>query len=270
MSKIIGQNKLLSTIDKYTSQTLPKTLLFIGAEGCGKHLVSEYIAEKFKFDFVELDNKVSSEALLSFSYRTLNTLYFIDLTAFEEKQQNKLLLSIEEPSITEHFILASSSEALILPTIKNRCVKHYFEPYTKEQLIEITHDNRLTNELAYTIFTPGKLNCLNDKAFQDLCELANKTISNISTLSYGSTVSLIKKFNFKDSYNKIDPGMFLSLVEYFSFERLKQGDQGSFTIFSITNKYRQYFNKKSLIKETLILNYLTDLWEGAHIRQSQA
>ena len=36
----IGQRKLLEKLNKYTRETLPKTLLFLGDEGCGKHTVN--------------------------------------------------------------------------------------------------------------------------------------------------------------------------------------------------------------------------------------
>ena len=50
---IIGQNKLLSKIDTYyTMNSLPKTLMFIGPSGCGKHLAAKYVAETFKLDYV--------------------------------------------------------------------------------------------------------------------------------------------------------------------------------------------------------------------------
>ena len=59
---IIGQNKLLSIIDSYyAKQNLPKTLLFLGPAGCGKHTLAKYITEKFNLDLVELDDSITAE-----------------------------------------------------------------------------------------------------------------------------------------------------------------------------------------------------------------
>ena len=47
---IIGQTKLLSKID--TMEYLPKTLMFLGPTGCGKHTIAKYTAEKFNLYFL--------------------------------------------------------------------------------------------------------------------------------------------------------------------------------------------------------------------------
>lgn len=265
MCKIIGQTKLMSTINNYTIENLPKTLLLIGHSGCGKHTIAKHIADKFEFDFAEIDEKVDSETLLNFSHKTINTLYLIDLNKFEEKQQTVWLKFIEEPSKTVFTLLIANSEVGILDTIKNRCRKLYFEKYTKEELQEITRSKGLTEDLAYEIFqTPGKLNSLTNESFKQLYDLAEKTIDKIGQMTYGNAAIISTKLNYKDNYDKIDPEMFLETVEYIAFNRFKQGDNSCFKIFSITNKFKQYFNKKALIKETLILNYLTELWETTH------
>ena len=52
MINIIGQEKLVARIATYYStQFLPKTLMFLGPTGCGKHLVAKYVAETFKLDY---------------------------------------------------------------------------------------------------------------------------------------------------------------------------------------------------------------------------
>ena len=52
---IIGQTKLLSKIN--AMEYLPKTLMFLGPAGCGKHTIAKYTAEKFGLDFVEIELK---------------------------------------------------------------------------------------------------------------------------------------------------------------------------------------------------------------------
>ena len=46
MCQIIGQDRLRTIIDNYSIQTLPKTLMLLGPDGCGKHTcVSHFIRE---------------------------------------------------------------------------------------------------------------------------------------------------------------------------------------------------------------------------------
>lgn len=262
MTKVIGQTKLMSIIDSYTVQTLPRTLMLIGQAGYGKHTISKYISEKFNLDYVEIEESVSSADIEDFLYSTINTLYVIDLTKFSEKQQNQFLKVIEEPSKSTYFVLTACSEAGVLNTILNRCTKYYFEPYTKEQIEQIT--NTAVDSLAFKIFqTPGKLLNLTESSFKDILNLAKKIVHEINTMKYANALAIATKINYKDFYDKVDFDLFLAAVEYLALDDYKNnGIERSFVIFKITNQFKQYATRGKLIKETLMLNYITTLWEA--------
>lgn len=262
MQNIVGQTKLLSIINSYNIQTLPKTQLFIGPVGCGKHTIAKYLASKFDFDLVEITNDITTADLDSYMYKTINTFYLIDLNKFSEKQQNQFLKFIEEPSKSVYIILITNSEVSVLNTVLNRCIKYHFEPYTKEQLEQITATT--INDIAFKIFqTPGKLLNLTEESFKALFELAEKVVLKIATVSYANALTISTKINYKDLYNKIDFNLFFDVVEYIAFEDFKNNNnKQSLKIFNITNKFKQYSVKQSFIKETLMLNYLTALWEA--------
>jgi replication-associated recombination protein RarA len=262
MTKIIGQPKLMSIIDSYTISTLPKALMFIGPAGCGKHMVAKYITERLELDYVEIEESVSSTDIEDFLYRTINTLYVIDLTRFSEKQQNTVLKAVEEPSKSAYFVLTACSEACVLNTVLNRCIKYTFEPYTKQEVEQIT--GTTINEYAFTIFkTPGKLLNMTDSSFNNIITLADSLVKNIHSAKYSNALVISTKINYKDLYNKVDFNLFFDAVEYLALEDFKaNGTQRSFTIFKITNQFKQYATQSNLIKETLMLNYLTTLWEA--------
>ena len=262
---IIGQTKLLSKINAYyTTTSLPKTLMFIGQSGCGKHTVAKYIAETFKLEYKEINEDVSNTELEDYQYSTIDTLYVINLNNFTEKQQNQFLKFIEEPSKSVYIILTATSEAGVLPTILNRCVKYTFEPYTKEQIEPIIGTS--VSDQAFTIFqTPGKLLNMTESSFKNTIDLAEKLVKNIDKASYTHTLVISTKINYKDLYNKIDFNLFFDAVEYLAFEDYKNtGTEQSFIIYKITNQFKQYATRSNLIKETLMLNYLTTLWEAIH------
>jgi replication-associated recombination protein RarA len=262
MTSIIGQSKLLSKIDTYyTTKRLPKTLMFLGPAGCGKHTVAKYIAEKFELDYTEINESITNEELEDYLHSTLDTLYVIDLNKFTEKQQNQFLKFIEEPSKSVYVLLVATSEAGVLNTILNRCIKHSFEPYTKEQIEQIT--NNSVNDLAYKIFqTPGKLLKITDASFKKLLDVASALVRNAAIFNYASILLISTEINYKDLYNKLDFDLFLDAVEYIALEDYKNNPaQQIFTVFKITNQFKQYATQQNLIKETLMLNYLTALWE---------
>jgi replication-associated recombination protein RarA len=237
-------------------------MLFIGPAGCGKRTIARYVANKFDLELVDLDAGVSQDEISEFLYKTTNTLYRINLDNFTEKQQNQFLKFIEEPSNPVYIILMASSEAIVLNTVLNRCVKHVFEPYSKAEIEQIT--NTTVNSLAFDIFkTPGKLLNLTNDSFNATMELANKVVHEISANTYPEVLALATKINYKDLYNKVDFNLFFDAVTYIAFESLKAtNSKHNSTIFFVTNKIKQYAAQQNLIKETLMLNYLTTLWEA--------
>jgi hypothetical protein len=88
-------------------------------------------------------------------------------------------------------------------------------------------------------------------------------VKNIHTAKYTNALVISTKINYKDLYNKVDFNLFFDAVEYLALEDFKANStQRSFTIFIITNQFKQYATQSNLIKETLMLNYLTTLWEA--------
>ena len=257
---IIGQTKLLSKIN--AMEYLPKTLLFLGPVGCGKHTIAKYVAEEFKLDFVEIEESVSAQDLEDYTPKTIDTLYLINLNRFTEKQQNQFLKFIEEPSKSVYVVLIANSEAGILNTILNRSIKYHLEPYTKEQIEQIT--NTTVNDLAFKIFqTPGKLLNLTEQSFNDVMGLANTVVHSINRATYPNALVVSTKINYKDLYSKIDFDLFFDTVEYLALEDyINNKTEQSLTIFKTTNQFKQYATQQNLIKEILMINYLTTLWEA--------
>ena len=257
---IIGQTKLLSKIN--AMEYLPKTLLFLGPVGCGKHTIAKYVAEEFKLDFVEIEESVSAQDLEDYTHKTIDTLYLINLNRFTEKQQNQFLKFIEEPSKSVYVVLIANSEAGILNTILNRSIKYHLEPYTKEQIEQIT--NTTVNDLAFKIFqTPGKLLNLTEQSFNDVMGLANTVVHSINRATYPNALVVSTKINYKDLYSKIDFDLFFDTVEYLALEDyINNKTEQSLTIFKTTNQFKQYATQQNLSKEILMINYLTTLWEA--------
>jgi DNA polymerase III delta prime subunit len=241
---------------------LPKTLMFLGSAGCGKHTIAKYIAKKFGLDFVEIEESVYAQDLEDYTHKTIDTLYLINLNKFTEKQQNQFLKFIEEPSKSVYIILIANSEAGILNTILNRSIKCHLEPYTKEQIEQIT--NTTINDLAFKIFqTPGKLLNLTEQSFQDVLNLANTVVHSINRATYPNALVVSIKINYKDLYNKIDFDLFFDAVEYLALEDyINNKTEQSLTVFKTTNQFKQYATQQNLIKEILMINYLTTLWEA--------
>ena len=118
--EIIGQKNLKTKLDSYSITEFPKTILFIGEQGCGKKLLAKHTADRLGLEFVELEEKVTNEDLEIFESNTYPTMYFINLDLFSDKQQNSFLKFIEEPVANVYVVLGCESETTVLPTILSR------------------------------------------------------------------------------------------------------------------------------------------------------
>lgn len=265
MTKIVGQTKLMTVINTFSKQTLPRTMLFVGPLGCGKHTISKYIAERLDLDCIVIEDSVTPEDLEAYLLKTIDTLYIIDLNKFSEKAQNQFLKFIEEPSRTVYVALLANSEAGILPTILNRCAKYSFDSYSKEELELIL--NTKINELAFKIFqTPGKLQNLTENSFKDILALGEKVVTKMNQVTYGNALIVATRVNYKDLYSKVDFNLFFDTVEYLALEDFKNNNsKQSLRIFEITAKFKQKSLQQNLLKEALMLNYLTTLWEALQV-----
>lgn len=261
--KIIGQEKLLSSLSQYTLQSLPKAMLFLGPEGCGKHSIAKQLALQLNVDYEELTDKVTQDQLIQFMQKPLHTVYIINLDNFIDTAQNQFLKFIEEPADTVHIVLLASSELAVLPTILNRCVKYTFEPYTVEQLRQFEWlVGTDVDEIVFKVCdTPGKLTCVDQDGIFKLKELCEKIVRTVHEKNFAATLLASLKFNYDEDYSKLDFMLFFSMLEIVSYNIfMTENFELAYRIFILTKEYKQLITKR-LNKEYFMNVFLTALWE---------
>lgn len=266
--KIIGQDNLLKLINTFTLNTIPRTLLFIGEEGCGKHLFTKYLANKLQLEIVnlnELNSEELADTLISFSQNPIAKFYIINLSEIDLKTQNKYLKFIEEPSNTTYILLLANSEVDVLYTILNRSRKLYFEPYTKEQLKQFSWAPSSSDydDLIYSICkTPGKLLNLNTDLIPETVALCDTILNKSKLANYPNIIKIITKINCKDNSKKIDYEIFFKVLTRLSFENYKNtNDNFSLNLYLYLKKFSTMAFNKTVIKEHWMLMFLNKLWE---------
>ena len=273
---IFGQQKLLNKINSYTLMTLPKTILFLGEYGCGKHLMASYIAEKFDLELVKIDSDTTAEQLTEYRQSPIEKLYLIDLDNISQKSQsqenrlkaqNPFLKFIEEPSPTTYIIVTTSSTANALNTVLNRCIKFTFEPYSPELLKEkCDWQVANSNDLVYKVCTtPGQLSGIDGNNISALHDLCNKIITGIFKANYANTLKIYTKINFAENYDKFDFDLFFKMLKYVAFEDFKANKtETSLNIYNYTNQASIRLLDKRLNRETFMINFLDGLWRLTH------
>ena len=265
MNAVIGQEKLVKALEGYTLETAPKTILFLGQSGCGKSWIANAFAKQLDLEVVVVQPDSTAEKLIEYYQCPINKMYLIDLKDIVEKDQNKFLKFIEEPSKTMNIILMAESTVGILPTILNRCVKYVFEPYTPEQLKQFDWAVNCSEEIAHEICkTPGQLLELSADNLDQALGLCRAIVSSVDKANYANTLSIITKINLKDDAKKIDFKLFFDLMTYVAFDDYKKNNNElSFKIYLYTIRQQAKALNINVAKEAFLLNYLDNIWRLA-------
>ena len=265
MNAVIGQEKFVKAFEGCTFETAPKTILFLGQSGCGKSWIANAFAKQLDLEVVVVQPDSTAEKLIEYYQCPINKMYLIDLKDIVEKDQNKFLKFIEEPSKTMNIILMAESTVGILPTILNRCVKYVFEPYTPEQLKQFDWAVNCSEEIAYEICkTPGQLLELSADNLDQALGLCRAIVSSVDKANYANTLSIVTKINLKDDAKKIDFKLFFDLMTYAAFDDYKKNNNElSFKIYLYTIRQQAKALNINVAKEAFLLNYLDNIWRLA-------
>ena len=273
---IFGQQKLLNKLNNYTLETLPKTILFLGEKGCGKHLMTNYLAEKFDLEVVKIDTNTTAENLIDYAQNPIAKIYFIDLDNLTQKQysqelklkyQNPYLKFIEEPSQNAYIVISASSTSNALATVLNRCIKFTFEPYDPKLLEEkfgwlVANPNDLVYKVCTT---PGQIEGIDGNNILELNKLCETIIHGIFKANYANTLKIYTKINFAENYDKFDFDLFFKMLKYVAFEDFKTNNtETSLKIYNYTNQATISLLDERLNKETFMINFLDGLWRLTH------
>lgn len=265
MEKIFGLDYLTSKFDAYTLDTLPHSILIIGKEGSGKHVISNYLSDKFNLNLLDISDDLSDE-LIDNIYRDVSPrFYLVDLRKITEKEQNILLKLFEEPSANAYIILLANSTFSVLPTILNRGQIFNINIYDKATLMEFAKEKDVKVDMRYfgnVIETPGDIKKLysSNVSMDTITDLTNKIINKINIASYANTLTIVNKLNFKDEYDKIDVDFFLKTLYYNSAEECIKGNDKAYTIYSNVGETLRKLTDTRLNKRILVTHMLSEIW----------
>lgn len=263
MDAVIGQEKLVKTLESYTLQTLPKAMFFLGPSGCGKGWIAARLAESLDLDRENIDADTPTEKLMEYYQCPIPKMYIINLKDIDEKHQNRFLKFIEEPSSNMFVVVTAESEIGVLPTILNRCKKFRFEKYTKEQLQELSWMLKTDDELIYELCpTPGQLLEINAESLKPAYDLCETIVTKAKAATFPNIIKISTKINCKDNYDKIDFELFFKMLSYVAFKHYKENnDEFAFKLYLYLVEQQSKRINKSIAKESYLLSFLSNLWE---------
>ena len=258
---MVGQSRLLNNINAYTRENFPHSVLLLGEVGCGKHTLVNEIGTKFGFEVIDISKTISLDAINEISGRAIPTIYIIDCSQITERHQNIILKFLEEPSSYAYVFLLAVNKSILLPTIINRCVSFEFDPYSRETLSQFLKDDDLN--VLDVCTTPGQVLSIHSGDLAKLRELCVTIITKIGRANYPNTLSIVKKINLKDEFDKFDINVFFNVLLNTIFEVYRDGNVNdkSLELYNLVSSYKKRLRDTRLNKEYLLENMLTSLWE---------
>lgn len=203
MLKIIGQTKLkalLQLLDK-----LPGLTILVGSKGAGKRLMSNYMANKYNYRFIEIGNKINDMRILIDLSNNLDvdTLFYIAADEITISASNAILKLAEETPSKLHIVLGVTDINNVLQTLISRANILHMDNYTVKDIQEYVNTlnpkvERL-QDLISIANTPGMVNTLIDADFDKCYAYVNKVYDNILKVSTSNSFKIGMQIGFADN-----------------------------------------------------------------------
>lgn len=251
---------LYTSISSFKQGNLPHTLLLLGDSGTGKLSFAKLLAQMLFCESVDnkpclsctacnkIDKDIHTGLILLGANREDSTIkiddireLILDLSSYgiesslrmviiadahrmTVQAQNALLKSLEEPNRDCYFILTSSKEKALLPTVISRCtqlrlplwskdkliselIEHGVEPYKADEIASLSGGS-IGKALVYA----------NDDSFRELLQLFEDSFLSLNdekSIAYASS---------KLKSSKDDGDMLINLLEIYTTKLLKNAD----------------------------------------------
>lgn len=203
---MVGQKKLLETIDKWVADGCPQFICISGMRGGGKRMLAQYIADKLGKTNSISGIKVEEVREVIDSANKYGGFYtFADADNMSTNAKNALLKITEEPPKNAYFVTTVQDEGSLLDTIKSRAQMLRLEPYTEKELLE--YKRCIWAEYAST---PYEVDVL-ERYGQNFVDYVNLVIDNITEVEPANAFKSAGKLALKDEEDKYDLGLFFRL-----------------------------------------------------------
>lgn len=270
---MIGQKFLIEQFDKFDIQTLPKSVLLVGAVGSGRKTFVREIADRLNVDLIEIGQSADDVRELSklCNHQTDSTIYLVpNVEQMSAAAQNSLLKILEEPPNDAHFMLTAVQENMILSTIHSRCMTYQMSPYSSDELMQyllLTYPTKGQDDVVIGAMTdacncPGDIDLLLSQDVRAFLDYVQLTYKNIAKVSGANSFKIGSKINLADDDKKFDLRLFWRTFTAVCL-RLdgKDVDENRKKMLgaSITAKYYADLQIKGLNKSMLFDNWILDI-----------
>ena len=248
--EILFQDSIVNSINSFTLETLPHTILIKGDVGSGRHLLCNYLTDKFKLELIDITEQLNLDTINNIYVGSIPRFYFIDGDKISVKEQNVILKLFEEPCAYCYLLMINSSN-ILLPTIDNRCYKIKLKMYTRDELRTFLTDS--SNERILDVSTtPGQVISYQSVDFNGMELYAKKIFDNIATANFSNCLVIPNNIKLSETDEGYDIDLFGKILLYVSKNYISD-------VYLITNEFVKNLKIPHINKKLLFDKYLLDL-----------
>ena len=258
---MVGQESIIKKFEsQINNKILPRTLLFLGEQGSGKHTLANILANNLLHISVEdITEDLSLDKLDEIQLCPIQKLYILDSNKIDIKKQNSLLKFFEEPLQNSYIVLLAESRLTLLPTILNRCQIYSMNSYNSNQLKEITG---VTDDLVlHYCRTPGKILDFMQIDINVYLNYIDRMLMLLSRASWANILRLSENMYFNDkekSDNKFSAQLIFSLLKDRATDLYKNKNI-PFIEFQKVNEFVNNLRIPNINKKQLFENFIFSL-----------
>lgn len=227
---MLGQERLLSTIDRLLKRSAPALTIIVGPESSGKGEVAKYIASKLNASFADCGIKADDVR------KTISTAYkqgrpavytFSDADKMSPTAKNALLKVTEEPPRQAHFVLTLTDVNNTLETLRSRGTVLYMQAYTPADILKYCKlsNFKLTEEelgiLQEICVTPGEVEQFKNGGVTDFYSFVETVADHVDTVSTANALKIGTKLKIKDTDTGWDVALFMRTLMLVYNNRMK-------------------------------------------------
>lgn len=234
----------------------PRTLLLLGEYGSGKHLIVNYVADRFNLEIEDISDTLTLEKIDNITQQVSPKIYVINSSKLTVKNENVILKFLEEPLKNAYIIVLCEHKSNIIPTVWNRCQVWKLDVYERDFLSTFATQNN--EQLIKVANTPGKVIEYQHYPLKEMFDLAYKIFNSIKRANFANVLTISRFIAFKNEKDKYDFNLFLDILLIVSRELFLTSVISS-DIYQLTNKLNNDKYIFNIDKKALFEHYLIEL-----------
>lgn len=262
---MIGQERLLTRIDKMIEAGFPRFTIICGNKQSGRKTIARRIAKALDAHLINSDIKVDDiREIIDLAYKQTEPIVYLlaDVDKMSPAAKNALLKVTEEPPRKAYFIMTLQDINNTLATLKSRATVLNIDPYTPADLMKYAEDKeyKLTKEeqeiISNICTVPGEVDTLVRYDILTFYDFAQTVVDNIGIVNGANAFKIGLKLSYKEDDGGWDIGLFLRAIMFVCRDRMIEEPLPQYKeSIRITSKYLSQLNITGINKSSTI-----DMW----------